>query len=241
MLFFEPSTIGDIVQYVKDRQNRGQGDEPDGPDLQDGPVKGHSVQISEKERRVSDRRQRSAHVAHNENEKYNMVFADPGLVDSQKRTDQQHGRPCRPEQIRDHRACREQECVDQRSRMPLRMQIDSSRRDKQRSYQSDEAEVVDKSLRHAVVIEVKRIIGHDQKTQAKRDQGIVVLPPAAVNERDDGDGQQKDDKGENRPGAHHRYAGLGGKHRERQQERAHRAKNPTRHRPGPLSQANKKA
>ena len=77
----DPAAVGERVDAVEDAEDQREGQQPDVPEPDDGPVKGHAVEVPEKQGRVSDRRQRAAHVAHDEDEEDDVVGADAGPVD----------------------------------------------------------------------------------------------------------------------------------------------------------------
>src|SRR5436190_9765643 len=100
------------------------------------PGKRHAAKKSEKQRRITKRRQQACGVAHDEYEKNDeMSSMLPQMVRAEKRTDHQHRRACGSDQVCRKRAQSEEHCIHQRRSRELTLHINPARDDEERTEQ----------------------------------------------------------------------------------------------------------
>ena len=89
----------DRVNDVKRGEQGADDNQPRQPEVRSRPEERNTLEVSEEERRIADRGQRTAGIAHDENEEDHVERGDAVFVHADPRADHEHGRAGRADEI----------------------------------------------------------------------------------------------------------------------------------------------
>ena len=176
------------VEHDKKHSHR---DEPRQPQMLRGPEKWNTFEVAQKERGIADRRESTANVAHDENEKDHVESRDAEFVHADPRTDHEHGGPGRADEVRDHCPDREEDGVAQRGGFAAHADVHPTGHDKKRPDERDEADVFVGHIEQAVTFaQNEKVVSAGEEPQGHGNPVVVFFPPVQIDERHQRDAEQ---------------------------------------------------
>ena len=180
------------IERQEDYEDCRDRDNPDVPHILEHPEERNSFQVTEEQRRVSDRRERAPDIANDKNKKYHMKTLHPVLIRREKRTDQDHRRSGCSQHVRCHRADGQQHRVRSWRRFAPGTDMNPARDDEKRADEGYEPEVVAPRFEDPRgIMKNQEVITDRNRTEAEADEGILPLPPTPIDERHQGDCSQQ--------------------------------------------------
>ena len=190
------------VDQHEQAQQQAAGQPHGGREGHGGPAEIDAAQKAQEQRRIAERGQGAADVAHQEDEEHeHMGVAAPVLVGADQRPYQQHGGAGRAEQTRAERAEPEDHEVGERRADQVAGDPDAAGHDEQGQQQQDEGQVfVGHGAEHGggggPQARVDAIGHEEQQRPERRDEGEPALPGVAGEQRQRGDREQQPGKGQ---------------------------------------------
>jgi len=148
------------------------------------PPERNSFQITEKQRRVTDGCEATAHVRHDENEKHDVMRRDAVFVHPNPRTDEQHRSARGAQQVGDDGADEQKDHVRHRCGFAFDVDVNAARDDEQRADERDEAYIFVPHVQHTLVsVQAEEIVAKRNGAEPKRYFGIMFRPPVGKEKR----------------------------------------------------------
>jgi len=147
-----------------------------------GPEKRHALQKAEEQRRIAQRRERTAGIGHDEDEEdHHVRHMLAVVVGADQGANQQHRRTRRPHEAREHRAHGENARVEHGRAAQIAADVDAARHREQRREQDHEREVfghqrMHQSLPRAGPAKAQPERNEERQRPAGRDLAVVVMP-----------------------------------------------------------------
>ena len=169
------------------------------------PRKRHASLEPHKERRITKRRKASAHIRHEENEKYDDVhFLFSPRICPDQRTDQKHRRPGGSDPAGQYRTNQQKNRIYFRRSHQSAFQSDTPGNHKKPQKQNDKRNVIEEHRFEESVQSLPRTVSDGKRDDKYRRPcecyfQHVVLPPLRFYQRNDSDRQQHARKGDDTP------------------------------------------
>ena len=195
------------VHDVEHDQQDDDREQPDVPEVLEGPEEGDPAQVPQEQGGVADGRQGAADVADQEDEEQGDVLdVLPLAVGAQHGADQQHRRAGGADDVGDQRADRQERGVCRGLSFKIALEQDAAADDEERAQQGDERDVLLERVGQAVGGGLGVVVSEDQPQQVADHGGrpcgrhqqlvAVLLPPVVGNHGKNGDAQEHAGEGQ---------------------------------------------
>jgi hypothetical protein len=185
------------VKKVEDRDHSKDRHQPGLPAMFKHPPERYTLEVAQKQRRITNRCEATAHVAHHENEEDDVKCRDAVFVHPNPRANHQHRGAGGSDEVGEHGANKKEQAVDGRRGFAFDPDMNPAGHDEERTNERDEADVFVGDMKHATAVLQKADVVNDRdQTQCHRDLGIVMFPPVFVDEGHHRDGEQQHCKGD---------------------------------------------